>query len=110
MRQFVTESMLLAVLGGVSGVLLAQWALQALVAFGADLIPRVLEIRIDPLALGFALIATLVTGVAIGLLPAMQARASTSRNAEGREPRIDRRRAAAARRAVGRRNVFVARA
>ena len=54
-------------------MLLAEWALRALVAFGADLIPRVLEIRIDPMALGFALIATLVTGLAIGLLPAMQA-------------------------------------
>ena len=72
-RQLVTESMLVAVLGGVTGVLLAQWALQALVAFGAELIPRVLEIGIDPLALGFALVVTLVTGLAIGLLPAWQA-------------------------------------
>ena len=72
-RQLVTESMLLAVLGGVAGVLLAEWALRALVAFGADLIPRVAEIRIDPIALGFSLLATLVTGLAIGLLPALQA-------------------------------------
>src|SRR5919106_2852688 len=72
-RQLVTESMLVAVLGGVVGVLLAQWALRALVTFGADLIPRVLEIRIDPLALGFSLVVTIVTGVAIGLLPAWQA-------------------------------------
>src|SRR5437867_1611559 len=43
--QLVTESMLVAVLGGVSGLLLAHWALSALVAFGADLIPRILEIR-----------------------------------------------------------------
>ena len=72
-RQLVTESMLVAVLGGAAGVLLAQWALNALVAFGADLIPRVLEIRIDPVALGFALIVSLLTGLAIGLLPAWQA-------------------------------------
>jgi predicted permease len=71
-RQLVTESLLVAVLGGAAGLLLAQWALSALVAFGADLIPRVLEIRIDPLALGFALAVSLVTGVAIGLLPALQ--------------------------------------
>ena len=75
LRQLVTESVVLAMLGGVSGVLLARWALQALVAFGADLIPRVLEIRLDPMALGFALIVTLITGVAIGLLPALQAAA-----------------------------------
>ena len=72
-RQLVTESMIVAVLGGAVGVLLAQSALRALVLFGADLIPRILEIRIDPLALGFSLVVTLVTGLAIGLLPAMQA-------------------------------------
>ncbi|MBA3271291.1 MAG: ABC transporter permease, partial [Acidobacteria bacterium] len=72
-RQLVTESMLLAVLGGAAGLLLAEWALSALVTFGADLIPRVAEIRIDPIALGFSLLATLVTGLAIGLLPALQA-------------------------------------
>jgi predicted permease len=71
-RQLVTESMLVAVLGGIVGVLLAQWALGAFVAFGADLIPRILEIRIDPIALGFSLVVTLVTGLAIGLLPALQ--------------------------------------
>src|SRR5438067_247846 len=39
-RPLVIESMLLAVLGGTVGLLLAQWALAALVSFGADLIPR----------------------------------------------------------------------
>jgi predicted permease len=72
-RQLVTESMLLAVLGGLVGLLLAEWSLSALVTFGADLIPRVTEIRIDPIALGFSLLATLLTGLAIGLLPALQA-------------------------------------
>ncbi|HEY7187957.1 MAG TPA: ABC transporter permease [Vicinamibacterales bacterium] len=72
-RQFVTESMILALLGGAGGVLLAGWGLRALVAFGADLIPRAAEIRIDPIVLGFSLLATLVTGLAIGLLPALQA-------------------------------------
>jgi predicted permease len=71
-RQLVLESMLLAVLGGASGLLLARWALRALVAFAADLIPRVAEISIDPVALAFTLTATLVTGLLIGLLPAMQ--------------------------------------
>ncbi len=72
-RQLVSESMLLAMLGGGGGLLLAEWTLRALVAFGTDVIPRLAEIRIDSVALGFALIATLVTGLSIGLLPAMQA-------------------------------------
>ena len=72
-RQLVTESILLAVLGGAVGLLLAQWALAVLVALGADFIPRATEIRLDPLALGFALAVSLVTGMAIGLLPAWQA-------------------------------------
>jgi putative ABC transport system permease protein len=72
-RQLVSESMLLAVIGGALGLLLAKGALRALVAFGADLIPRVGEISIDPTALGFAVVATLVTGLLIGLLPALQA-------------------------------------
>ena len=72
-RQLVTESMLVAGLGGVLGVVLAQWTVRSLVTFGADLIPRALEIAIDPLALGFALAVTLLTGLAIGVLPALQA-------------------------------------
>lgn len=70
--QLLSESMLLAVLAAVVGVLLAEWALSAVVALGADLIPRVAEIRLNATPLGFAVIATLVTGVLIGLLPALQ--------------------------------------
>jgi predicted permease len=71
--QLVSESMLLAVLGAAVGVLLAEWALSAVIALDADLIPRAAEISLNPIALGFAVIATLVTGLLIGLLPAMQA-------------------------------------
>ena len=71
--QLVMESMLVALLGGVVGLLLAQWALSAVVALGADLIPRAVEIGLDPVALVFTLGVTLVTGLAIGLLPAWQA-------------------------------------
>src|SRR5688572_11859239 len=71
-RQLVTESMLIAVLGGVAGLLLAAWALSAIVTFGADLIPRAIDIALDPIALGFAVVVTLITGLGIGLLPALQ--------------------------------------
>ena len=73
--QLVTESMLVAVLGGALGLLLASLALQVIVTSGADLIPRALDIGLDPLALGFTLVVTLLTGLAIGLLPALQASA-----------------------------------
>jgi len=73
LRQLVTESMIVALLGGVLGVLLAQWALAAVVTLGADLIPRAAEIWLDPIALAFALLVTLTTGLAIGLLPGLQA-------------------------------------
>jgi predicted permease len=72
-RQLVIESMLLALLGGAVGVLLAQWALGAVVILGADLIPRSAEIGLDPAALVFSVLVTLVTGLTIGLLPALQA-------------------------------------
>lgn len=72
-RQLVTESLLVALLGGAAGLLLARWALSALVAFGADLIPRATEIAIDPLALGFSLAVSLLTGLLIGVLPAWRA-------------------------------------
>ena len=74
-RQLVTESMLIAVLGGIAGLVLAAWALRAIVTFGDDLIPRAVEIGLDPLALGFTLVVTLITGLGIGLLPALQASA-----------------------------------
>ena len=54
-------------------MLLAQWALSAVVALGADLIPRAVEIRLDPVALVFTLMVTFITGLTIGLLPALQA-------------------------------------
>ena len=72
-RQLTIESMVLAVVGGVVGVLVAQWALGAVVALGADLIPRAVEIRLDRQALLFSLLVTLVTGLVIGVLPALQA-------------------------------------
>jgi putative ABC transport system permease protein len=79
--QLVIESMLLATLGGALGVWLASATLRIVKAAGADLIPRVLEIRLDPLALGFAVLVTLVTGLAIGLLPALHASRTSAQEA-----------------------------
>ena len=72
-RQLVAESVILAASGGASGVLLANWGLAAIAVLGANQIPRVLELRIDRLALGFALAVSLLTGLLVGLLPAWRA-------------------------------------
>ncbi|HVL68032.1 MAG TPA: ABC transporter permease [Vicinamibacterales bacterium] len=72
-RQLTIESMLLALAGGVAGVLAAQWALAAVVTLGADMIPRAVEIRLDGQALLFAVLVALLTGLAIGILPSLQA-------------------------------------
>jgi putative ABC transport system permease protein len=73
--QLVTESMLIAMLGGAVGLLLAKAALRIIVTSGADLIPRSVEIGLDPTALAFAIVVTLITGLGIGVLPALQASA-----------------------------------
>ena len=74
-QQLVTESMMVAVLGGTLGVFLASAALRIIVSSGGDVIPRAAEIQLEPIALVFALVVTLLTGLAIGLLPALQASA-----------------------------------
>ena len=72
-RQMLTESLLLAVMGGVVGVFLAYWGIRLLIAFGPDNIPRLSEITIDPRVLAFTFGISLLTGVLFGLVPALQA-------------------------------------
>ncbi len=72
MRQLLTESLLLALLGGGLGVLLARESLKLLIDFNADQIPRLKDIRVDGEALAFTLLVACVTGVLFGLAPAWQ--------------------------------------
>ena len=74
-QQLVTESMMVAVLGGGLGLLLASAALRVVVSSGDGVIPRAVDIQLDPAALIFTVVVTLLTGLAIGLLPALQASA-----------------------------------
>jgi len=71
-RQLLTESILLAVGGGVAGLAVAMAGVKWLVSFGPDTIPRVHEIAVDPRMAGFTLLISVVTGVLFGLIPALQ--------------------------------------
>ena len=71
-RQLLTESLLLATAGGAVGVLLAVWSLKLLIAFNADVIPRLSETRLDGRSLAFTLAVTCVTSLLFGIAPAWQ--------------------------------------
>jgi putative ABC transport system permease protein len=71
-RQWLTESLLLALLGGAGGLLLARWSMGALIAISPVYIPRASDIRINAAVLGFTLAVSLLTGLLFGLAPALQ--------------------------------------
>jgi predicted permease len=77
MRLLRTESTLLALAGGVLGVLAAWWAVNALVALSGHYLPRSADIRLDASVLEFAIIVSLLTGALFGLWPALRASAGT---------------------------------
>ena len=72
-RQLLAESVLLFLLGGMLGVVLAFWSVGALRQVSAVTLPRAEEIGLDIHVLGFALFVSLATGIAFGLAPAAQA-------------------------------------
>ncbi|MEM8959945.1 MAG: ABC transporter permease [Acidobacteriota bacterium] len=73
LRQLLTESVLLAVLGGVLGMVLAWLATPWLVDLAGGDLPRSTEVAVDGRVLGFALLLSMLTGVIFGLVPALRA-------------------------------------
>jgi ABC-type antimicrobial peptide transport system permease subunit len=72
-RQLVTESLVLALVGSAAGVLVARWLLPALLRLAPMELPRKDEVGIDPTVLAFALLVAAVTGLLFGVLPAVRA-------------------------------------
>jgi len=73
-RQLFTESVLLALAGGASGALLAEWGSRVLFVMASppgDVLP--IQVGIDPLVLGFTLAVSIATAVLFGLVPALRA-------------------------------------
>jgi putative ABC transport system permease protein len=69
--QLVAEGLVLALAGGVCGLLVAHLALAAIIRMGANAVPRLAEAGLDPAALAFTLAISCATGVLFGLGPAL---------------------------------------
>jgi len=71
--QLLTESVAIAVLGGIGGVLIAYLGVAVFARTSPGNIPRLYDVSVDPRVLAFAFAVSLVTGVLFGILPALQA-------------------------------------
>ena len=71
-RQLLTESILLAIIGGILGTTFAYGGMNILLSFAPTDMPRIDEINIDGIALLFGCAVTMFTGVGFGLVPALQ--------------------------------------
>ncbi|RPH35546.1 MAG: ABC transporter permease, partial [Chloroflexi bacterium] len=72
-RQLLVESLLLALCGGIAGMVLAWWLPQVVVAMAPVNLPRVNQVTVNANVLAFALVVSCLTGVLFGLIPALKA-------------------------------------
>ena len=93
-RQLLTESLVLALAGGVAGSVLASWMVRAVRLMAGPLMPRLDEVAIDARALAFAVVACVIASLLFGALPALQAARAdartwlASRGGSGRTARL----------------------
>jgi predicted permease len=87
-RQLLAETLVIAGPGGVIGLLLAAWGLDALVALAPAELPRTGEIAMDGTVLAFTLAVTFATSVAFGLGPALSRSRSSVANATAHGQRV----------------------
>jgi putative ABC transport system permease protein len=71
-RQLLTESVLLAGLGGALGLVVAYWGVEGLIASAPESIPRLSDVRIDWRVALFAITASALVGMLFGIVPALQ--------------------------------------
>ena len=71
LQQTLTESVVLALLGGLAGTLLAIWGLDLLRALGSTTVPRLAEVNLDSRVLLVTLLVSIGTGILFGLIPAL---------------------------------------
>ena len=72
-RQLLTESVLLALVGGTLGILIAQWGIKLILYISPDAIPRAREISLDWRVFAFTIALSFLTGILFGVVPALQA-------------------------------------
>jgi putative ABC transport system permease protein len=70
-RQFLTESVLLSLIGGAAGLLVAKWTVRALSTLAASYLSRAGEVSLDWRVVAFTTALSIITGVAAGLAPAL---------------------------------------
>jgi putative ABC transport system permease protein len=70
-RQLITESLLLSVIGAIIGVALASWVVSGIVSFGPSLLPRLQDVAVNGRVLGVTAIVAIVTGIIFGVVPAL---------------------------------------
>jgi putative ABC transport system permease protein len=72
-QQFLTESVVLAIAGGLAGLLIAVWSIDlAVTLIPRGTVPRLSEVHIDPQAFAFTMAVSVATGLLFGLAPAFQ--------------------------------------
>ena len=69
-RQVITESLVLAAVAAAAGIALSYWLTTAIVRSAPD-IPRIVDVRLDPIVLAFTAVVSMLTAVVFGSLPAL---------------------------------------
>jgi putative ABC transport system permease protein len=88
-RQLLTESILLSVIGAVAGLLLALWAARALIAASGAQFPSFIQIRLEPDVIAITLGLAVLCGVAFGLVPILTSFRSRLTETLGRDEKME---------------------